>query len=109
MTSHLLLKLRTSLSNWPAVLKRFQTIVKLGASGHARVEKSVIMTSNTSTPAHEIHIFQTGVASLLSASRHYMDANYHKVMINIQHLVFALCWFGMVGCQSNQCCHVELM
>jgi len=37
------------------------------------------------------------MANLISAIRHTQDANYHKIMINIHFLVFALCWFGMVS------------
>ena len=52
--------------------------------------------SSSSTGPRDLHVFSAGLESLISAMRHTQDANFHKIMTNIQLLVFALCWFGMV-------------
>jgi hypothetical protein len=53
-------------------------------------------SSSSSSGSGEIHVFTSGLLNLLSAMRHTEDANFHKVMMNIQLLVFAVSWFGMV-------------
>jgi hypothetical protein len=57
---------------------------------------SSFSVTSLSAPAEQ-QVFTTGMANLISAIRHTQDANYHKIMINIHLLVFALCWFGMVS------------
>jgi hypothetical protein len=53
-------------------------------------------SGSTSGLSAEQQVFHTGLANLVAAIRHGEGVSFHKVMINIQLLVFALCWFGMV-------------
>src|SRR3981189_2314867 len=64
-------------------------------------------SSSSALVSRESQAFNTGLTNLVSAMRHTQDANFHKVMMNIQLLVFALCWFGMV-CISISICSPSL-
>jgi hypothetical protein len=68
-----------------------------GGSTALAPQNDNILTSSSASPSVEQVIFQTGITNLIYATRHSRNANYQKVMVNIQLVVFALCWFGMVS------------
>jgi hypothetical protein len=59
------------------------------------------LTGNPLGPATsyspEQHIFCSGLSKLLEASKRNDDLEYHKILLNIELLTFALCWFGMAS------------
>jgi hypothetical protein len=67
-----------------------------GGSSSRTSHLAIASSSSSSSPSAEQLVFQSGLINLLSAIRCSNDVNYNKIMINIQFLVFALCWFGMV-------------
>ena len=89
-------QLRTSISDWPLTVEKFNDIMKNGADDRPMRPISIFSTGSSSSPSAHLQILETGLASLLSASRHVKEAKFHKAMVNIKFLVFALCWFGMV-------------
>jgi hypothetical protein len=90
-------QLQKSLSNWPKCIETFSEIFENGGTmTQLEATPDIVSSTSNSGLTPQVQVFQTGLMSLLGASRHNKDANYHKVVMNVQLLVFALCWFGMV-------------
>ena len=92
---NLIHQLWSSLADWPSTIEQFERTIALnGNIGNTAIEDAIASLSSDSSAA--LLVFWTGLVNLVSAVHHTQDANYHKVMVNIKFLVFALCWFGMV-------------
>jgi hypothetical protein len=93
-------QLRHSISNWPSIVEKFRPIFAKGPGQGTGSPASQLFnppsSAGPSTLSAHAQVLKTGLTSLVSASRHMQDASYHKIMINIQLLVFSMCWFGMV-------------
>jgi len=95
-------KIRKSLCDWPKTVTEFGRIMGQGVSSGFYALNTVLvplLSSILPMSSPERIVFQTGISNLVYAARHSHDVKYHKVMVNVQLVVFALCWFGMVCCR----------
>lgn len=99
-------QLRTSISDWPSTVEKFNELMINGADEKPMRPISIFSPGSSSSPSAHLQILETGLTSLLSASRHVKEAKFHKAMVNIQFLVFALCWFGMVTLLIFTCLYI---
>ena len=94
------LKIKKSLGDWPKTVAAFGQLLSQGVSSRFSALNTVFVPSSSPSFISSLEqiVFQTGIFNLVYASRHSQDIKFHKVMVNVQLVVFALCWFGMVRC-----------
>jgi hypothetical protein len=92
----IVLQIRTSLTDWTVTVKIFRDILLKGHSQSSSLPTNLFLPSSSSTSSPEQVVLLTGLSNLVSATKNINDIKYYRVMVNIQLVIFALCWFGLV-------------
>jgi len=81
---------RSSLQDWTKCVSKFQSLM---ASYDRRSNRSIEAHQPSTLQSNIVH---AGVFNLLSARRHFAEANFSKALLNLELTAFALSWYAMV-------------
>lgn len=81
-----------NLNNWTGPITTFETLINKFKSNP---EHPIVNLPSTSNNFQKM--LRMSILNLVNASRSATDAKMNKVLVNVELLSFALCWYGMVS------------